>query len=274
MKWQWRSGGNNKELKNIIVTDWEPLGATAAFSSRTGGVSAGVYKSLNLALHVGDDKENVINNRGKFLTALGGDLRQGICCMQVHGHIVKAVNEKDCGKGVREYESAVPECDALITGAPDVFLMTFYADCFPIYLFDPEKKVIGLAHSGWKGTLAEIGKETVKKMQEIFDSSPDDIRVFIGPGIQACCFEIQEDLREKVAAKFGDKEQFASSNGKRAIVWDLPATISYSLRQAGVKESNIVNCGLCSSCQEETFFSHRRDKGFTGRMGAAITLRR
>jgi YfiH family protein len=183
------------------------------------------------------------------------------------------VDEKDCGRGMLEYESALPDCDALITDVPNIFLMTFYADCFPIYLFDPERKVIGLAHSGWKGTLAEIGKETVRKMQEIFGSRPGDVRVFIGPGIQACCFEIQEDLRKKVTAKFGDEERFVSSNGKRAIVWDLPAAISYSLRQAGVKESNIVNCGLCSSCLEETFFSYRRDKGFTGRMGAAITLR-
>ncbi|MDR1615466.1 MAG: peptidoglycan editing factor PgeF [Syntrophomonadaceae bacterium] len=273
MKWQWR-GGDNKELRNIVIPDWERLGAQAAFSSRTGGVSAGACESLNLALHVGDDKENVINNRKKFLNALGGDLRKGVACAQVHGHTVKAVEERDCGRGMWDYESALPDCDALITAVPDVFLMTFYADCFPVYLFDPEKKVIGLAHSGWKGTLAEIGKETVKKMREILGSRPDDIQVFIGPGIQACCFEIQAELQEKVMEKFHDKEQFTSRNGKGALIWDLPATINYSCRQAGVKESNIFNCGLCSSCRKEIFFSYRRDKGFTGRMGAAIALKK
>lgn len=260
------------EIAYIKIADWEAMGVDAIFSGRLGGDSLPPYKSLNLALHVGDEPETVLINRFRLMQVLGASAMQMVCCQQVHGTRAKRATRSDAGCGALDQTSAIPDCDALLTNNPGIFLTEFFADCFPLYFFDPVRRVVALAHAGWKGTIGRIAGNTLQEMNRCFDCRYEDIKVFIGPGIGPCCFEIQPGLAHRVAGEFPDRPQLLSSAEGRTT-WDLASTNIAILAGMGVKPENIGNCGLCTSCHPELFYSYRRDGGITGRMGAVIGLR-
>lgn len=261
-----------EQITYINLNTWEPMGVKAIFSSRLGGDSLEPFYSLNLALHVGDETETVLINRSRLMQVLKSATTQMVCCQQVHGTRVHVVSRSDAGCGALEQDSAIPECDALLCNSPGLFLAEFFADCFPLYFFDPVRRVIALAHAGWKGTIGRIAAQTLKEMNRCFACRYDDIRVFIGPGIGPCCFEIQPDLAHRVAAEFpGDSRVLRNDAGR--TTWDLALTNTLIMSSMGVKLENIENCGLCTSCHPQLFYSFRRDEGKTGRMGALIGLR-
>lgn len=268
MKWKWQK---TIDLEIITIPDWRQCGTIAAFSSRQGGFSQGAYASLNLALHVGDKYAQVLDNRRRFLQAVGGELDQAVCCDQVHSSTVLQADDAMKGRGAWCYDDALPACDGLVCNKPGIYLMTFYADCFPLYFFDPRQKVIGLAHSGWKGTYEGIGVETVNRMISVYGCRVENIEVFIGPGIQPCCFEIQKDLADQVEKRFPGPG-LLGHNKKGNLVWNLPGTIIFMLQKRGLRKDHIYHCGLCTVCDESHFFSYRREQGLTGRMGAVIAL--
>lgn len=260
------------EITWIKMADWEALGVDAVFSCRQGGDSHSPYDSLNLAMHVGDEPETVLLNRSRLMQVLGASPVQMVCCQQVHGTRVQRVTRSDAGCGALDQASAIPECDALLSDSPGIFLAEFFADCFPLYFFDPARRVVALAHAGWKGTIGRIAEKTLKEMNRNFSCRSEDIKVFIGPGIGPCCFEIQPDLAGRVAGEFRHHPQVLRSEGGQTT-WDLPLTNTVVLEGMGVKPENIKNCALCTSCHPELFYSFRRDGGNTGRMGAVIGLR-
>jgi len=264
--WQSKYG-----LKYITVPEWENRGVSIGFSSRLGGVSPEPYKSLNLALHVGDDYNNVIENRRRYLSLFALPLSNMVCCEQVHGNSIVIVDKKLKGSGAIDKNSALPGCDAMVTAAPEVLLTAFYADCIPLFFFDPEKRVVGLAHSGWKGTMGHIAVNTVRAMQNIFNCFSRDIQVFIGPGIGSCCFAIGDDLAYKVQKEFSYSAGILKGE-KGRFTWDLRLTIKIMLEEVGIKSYNIIDCNLCTACDPHNFFSYRRDQGRTGRMAAVIAL--
>lgn len=262
----------SNQITCIRIEDWEVMGVDAVFSTRHGGDSLPPYNSMNLALHVGDEPDTVILNRSRLLEVLNVSTMQMVCCQQVHGTRVYRATRSDAGCGALDQDSAIPDCDALLTDSPGLMLAEFYADCFPLYFFDPARRVVALAHAGWKGTMGKIAAKTLKEMNRYFACRYEDIQVFIGPGIGPCCFEVQPDLVRRVEEVFPLHRNLLSSKDGRTT-WDLAQTNIEVLKGMGVKPENIQNCGLCTSCHPEWFYSYRREGGITGRMGAVIGLR-
>ncbi len=262
---------NKDGIRYITLPHWVEQGVNIAFSTRLGGVSQPPYNTLNFGLHVGDRKADVIENRRRFLKLFLLTPEDMVCCEQVHGNSVAIVGKDEQGRGAQEYYTSLPGYDAMVCRTRGIMLSTFYADCIPIYFFDPSQRVIAIAHSGWKGTMGKIAVQTLRVMQTEFGCSPENTEVFIGPGIGNCCFQIGEDLAKQV------KEEFPGQNGILKYVynkytWNLQLTIRLMLQDNGVRPENIIDCGLCTVCNPEVFFSYRREQGETGRMAAVIGL--
>lgn len=269
MKWEWKEQGN---LTYLTLPDWNEQGAVTAFTTRAGGLSTGSFRSLNLGLHVGDDKDLVIANRELVSRGLGFTLEQMVCCEQIHSNGVLVVNHDHAGRGANDHRDALPGCDAMITNCPGIFLTEFYADCFPIYFFDPTERVIALAHSGWKGTALRIAEAVLKVMKNDFGCRLKDIQVFIGPGIGAECFSVDDDRKSQVERLFTFYDEIIYSYNEKQHVWDLDLTNRLILEQSGIPEDNITSCRICTACNQERFFSYRASGGQTGRMGAVLGL--
>ncbi len=263
----------NEKIDYITVPQWRSQGVVQAFSIRKGGVSQGIYASLNMGLHVGDLEQRVLENRIKLTESFQATLADVVCCEQVHGSAVRVVNGLDKGKGALRLDEAIPGYDAMITSNPGIYLMTFYADCVPVYYFDPVHRSIGLAHCGWKGTMGKIAQKTLEAMQTNFNSEASQVQVFIGPGIGPCCFEIKPDLAAKVYEEFSGQSGIITSSDDGRFTWDLQRTNALVLEAMGVKSNNIIICSLCTACEPDLFFSYRRDAGATGRMAALIGLK-
>lgn len=248
---------------------FEQLGVGNAFSCRLHGESTVVEGSLNLALHVGDDSEAVLKNRRAFADILGVDSEKFTACEQVHGSEVVCVTQKFVGSGAVNFTDTVKGADALITNLPNVPLILFFADCVPLIFADAVTGAIGIAHGGWRGTVAEIATKTVSAMMREFGSKAEDIIVGIGPSIGECCFEVDDAVYSQVE-KY--KECFIKQdNGK--YMMNLQLWNEKLLVDAGIKPYNIYQSGICTKCNNELFFSYRAESGKTGRMGVAVWKR-
>lgn len=259
-------------IQFLSLQHWLKEGVNVAFSTRHGGVSDGVYDSLNMGLHVGDRNELVLENRSRFLAVFEAQLDNVVCCQQVHGNVVTRVDRNDLGRGARQLSAAIPNSDAMITNERGLYLLSFYADCVPVYLYDPVNRAIGIAHCGWKGTMGRIALHTLAALQKEYGTSAPEVQVFIGPGIGPCCFQIQPDLAEKVNAEFPSLHDIITYNDNESCNWDLQATNRKLLMEIGVQASHISTCEICTACHTDIFYSHRREKGKTGRLGALIGL--
>ncbi|MDD4801839.1 MAG: peptidoglycan editing factor PgeF [Syntrophomonas sp.] len=264
---------NRQGMQFISLDTWLREGIDIAFSTRIGGVSKGVYNSLNLGLHVGDNSDLVLENRRRWLSIFGAGLDDMVACEQVHGSEVKRVNRMHRGKGARKLSEVILNCDAMITNEPGIYLVSFYADCIPVYLYDPVNRAIGMSHSGWKGTMQKISVNTLLAMQQEYNTGIEDVYIFLGPGIGPCCFQIQPDLLAKVEAEFNSFHDIINISENNLITWDLLETSRQLLVQAGVNPLKISACNLCTACHEDYFYSYRRDSGNTGRMGALIGMK-
>ncbi|NLX01928.1 MAG: peptidoglycan editing factor PgeF [Syntrophomonadaceae bacterium] len=261
----------NDGISYITLPHWAEQGVNVAFSARSGGVSQAPYNSLNMGLHVDDKISDVIENRRRYLELFSLTPENMVCCEQVHGNSVAVVGKEEQGRGALDYKTSLPGYDAMVCTTPGIMLTTFYADCIPIFLFDPCQRVVAIAHSGWKGTMGRIATETLKVMQKEYNCLPEKTEVFIGPGIGGCCFNIGEELSKQV------KEEFTRLNGilnydSNGCTWDLQLTNRLMLEENGVRPENIFICDLCTACNTEMFFSYRREQGGTGRMAAGIGL--
>lgn len=268
MECQWKA---TDQIHYLSIPEWEKRGARVVFTSRHKGFSQGCYDTLNMALHVGDDPLSVLANREIVMHIVQAEPDRMICCQQIHGEKVVAVTEQDAGRGAKNYEDSFPGTDGLITNSPGLVLTTFYADCIPVFLFDPVHRAIGLSHSGWKGTMASIARRTMQMMEEYYGSDSRDMLAFIGPGISKCCFEIKNDLADKVARVFPDYHDIISLSPDKTT-WDLKETVRMTLIDAGIPYEQITVSDLCTSCHTDHFFSYRKENGQTGRMAAMIVL--
>ncbi len=226
------------------------------FTTRLGGVSEGVYESLNLGFNRGDLEENVLKNYEIVVEALDFTKNAFVTADQTHSAHILHVTQEHKGMGVYK-EKAYKEIDALITKETNIPLVIFGADCVPIYFLDPVKKVIALAHCGWEGTYKRLAEKTLKSMVEDYGSNPVDVVVAIGPSISQKCFEVEEDVLELFQKNidFTDEytKQEADKEGKYYIdLWEINARL---LRDMGVVDIEIS--GLCTVCRDDLFFSHR-----------------
>ncbi len=247
----------------------------AAVSMRDGGVSVGPYHSANMSFSAGDDPACVRENRRRYLTALGIDPETIVSTNQVHGTRIVTVGKSDRGRGALSPETAIDQCDGLLTATPGVPLTMNFADCTPIFLYDPIKKIAALVHGGWRGTVGNIAGAAVQEMENRFGTNPKDILAAIGPAIGPCCFEVGEEVIKEFAKLFAPPDLAAlvkeKENGR--FLFNLPEANRRLLLQAGLREGNIENCNLCTYCHNDTFFSYRKEKGKTGRHMGVICIK-
>lgn len=223
----------------------------------------------NLALHVGDDPDRVHQNR-LYLSELNDvSIHTMTCALQPHGNHVVEVTGENRGAGAFELESSIPDADGLLTRLPNTMLTLFFADCVPLFFLDPVKKVVGLAHAGWRGTVQNIAAKMVQKFQETHDSKSDNIHIVIGPSIGPCCYQVDQTVMNAVNEQLaGEVNRVAKADGPGHFRLDLKKMNQILLERAGILSSHIEVSQLCTSCNVDQFFSHRKEQGKAGRMAA------
>ena len=258
----------NKRYGKVEYLKADGIKAAHCFTTRLGGVSTGIYESMNLGMHRGDDPANVEENYrilGKCIGFTPDDL---VLTHQVHSDIVRKVTRADCA-GLDNH--AYPECDALITNDPGVGLVIFTADCTPILFHDPVTGAVGAAHAGWRGTATAIVKNVVEAMVREFGCDPANIHAAIGPNIGFCHFETDADVPNAMVEAFGDEvKQFIQPKGAKFYV-NLKEINALILRRAGVRHIEISDA--CTVCQSHRFWSHRVTGGLRGSQGAIIVCK-
>ena len=235
---------------------------THAFTTKDGGISEQPYSSLNLAFHVGDNENNVIDNHNTLAKKLGYKTRTLVHMKQIHSSLVKKINSND------NFNNP-PKCDALITDRVDTPLMVMVADCAPILFYDDVKKVIAVAHAGRQGTFLNIIQNVVNSFKNEFNSNTNDIIVSIGTSIGSCCYEVGQKIINE-AKELG--LEYAMTKRENSFYLNIRKILKTQLRNAGIKEENIEVSSECTCCQNEKYFSYRAD-GVTGRFCGVIELR-
>jgi len=248
--------------------------ASHGFSTRLGGRSKGDFASMNLSFTRGDDSEMVMDNFKLFSQAVSMDYRNMVFTDQTHTTNIRIVTAKDKGKGIVK-ERDYTDIDGLVTNQPGIPLVTFYADCVPLFFIDPIKKVIGLSHSGWKGTVHKIGKKTVALMEEEFKSNPADIITAIGPSICQSCYEISSDVAMQFKAAFSDAvyNDFMYQKSEEKYHLDLWKANEYILRESGILSQHITVTDICTCCNSEILWSHRKSGVNRGGLAAFLMLK-
>ncbi|SFA77893.1 conserved hypothetical protein [Acetitomaculum ruminis DSM 5522] len=243
------------------------------FTTRLGGVSENEFSTLNLSFTRGDKKESVYENFKRVADTFGMHEGDIVCSKQTHTDNIRIVTVGDKGKGVTK-ELDYDDVDGLICNQKGILLAGFFADCVPVFLFDPEKNCIGIIHSGWRGTVKKIGKKAVEIMEKEFYCNKDNIIAGIGPSICKECYEVSHDLydefskvySEKILNKLFEKKE----NGKYLL--DLWLANKYNLLESGLLEENIEITDICTCQNKDILFSHRATGGKRGNLGAFISL--
>jgi YfiH family protein len=269
----------------LHYSEWP--GVRVGFSLRTGGVSQTPFASLNVALHVHDAPADVIQNRQLLAAAEQLPFAAWTCAEQVHGTEVRVVSAADGrGAGRLERADAIAAVDGLVTNESELWLTSFYADCVPLYFYDPQHQVLALSHAGWRGTVGHIARVTLQTMADRFGSEPAEVRALIGPAIGACCYEVDGpvvDAVRTVCAALNDVESSHASGrptdafaevfrptdsiAKKGVL-DLKLLNQKIMMKAGVLPQHIEISQYCTCCRTDLFFSHRGEHGNTGRMVA------
>ncbi|WP_075718690.1 peptidoglycan editing factor PgeF [Roseburia sp. 499] len=242
------------------------------FTTRQGGVSEGIFESLNLSFTRGDKKEAVEENFRRVAKALGTEYENFVFTDQTHTTNVKRVGKEDAGKGLTK-ERGYTDVDGLISNEPGIVLSTFYADCVPLYFVDPVHRAIGLSHSGWRGTVGRMGKVTLEAMNREFGTRPEEVICAIGPSICQSCYEISEDVAVEFKHEFhGHEEEILIEKGNGKYQLDLWRTNELILLEAGVRQEHLAVTNICTCCNDKLLFSHRASQGKRGNLGAFLAL--
>ena len=247
----------------------ENITAPHCFTTRFGGVSSGIFDSLNLSQNRGDPTENIVENFRRIGAVLGFSPEDVVNGRQVHSDTVVRVGSEN--RGNLTVAGASPVCDALITNTPGIALYVSTADCTPILLHDPVTGAVGAVHAGWRGTAAAIAAKTAGAMVAEFGTDPKNIQASIGPNADVCHFETDSDVPEAMLAAFGEKAKpfIHPRDGKYYV--NLKEINALALRQAGVTNISISTC--CTMCQPDRFWSHRITRGQRGAQGGIIVCK-
>ncbi|WP_343209124.1 peptidoglycan editing factor PgeF [Anaerolentibacter hominis] len=243
------------------------------FSTRLGGVSEGIFASMNLGYGRGDEDACVNENYKRIGEAIGFDTKDLIFSDQVHDTKLHVVTAQDRHSGVLQ-EKKLAGIDGLVTNEPGLVLATTYADCVPLYFVDPVHRAIGLSHSGWKGTVGKIGEKTLEVMAREFGTRPEEVTVLIGPSICASCYEVGEEVAEQFRRAFpgksGEGLLFAKGDGKYQL--DLWLACKHTLEEAGVPAGQIKISEICTCHNPELLYSHRASHGQRGSLMAFLEI--
>ncbi len=237
------------------------------FSTRLGGVSTGHCATMNISTTRGDDPAAVEENRRRIAKAIGVRAEDMTYTNQTHTTNVAVVEAKDRGKRFME-------TDGMVTNVPEICLVTFYADCVPLFFVDPVHRAIGLSHSGWRGTVGKMGKVTIERMRKEYGTDPAQVVAAIGPSICQDCYEVSEDVIERFRENF-DKALwpelfYEKADGKYQLnLWRANQAV---LAEAGVPRENIAVTNLCTHCNPDILFSHRSTGTARGNLSAFLAL--
>ncbi len=283
----------NKDIHGVEYLTFPNLDETGVvqhlFSTRIGGVSEGIYSSMNLSFTREDNPGHVEENYRRIASIFGVDVQRFVCSDQTHTTNIRVITEEDCGKGItraRDYNNI----DGLITNVPNIVLTTLYADCVPLYFVDPIQKVAGLAHSGWKGTVNKIGAKMIEKMKHQFGCETKNIQVAIGPSICQDCYEVSEDVAIRFEEIFAEQDSLLKEIAQSRVYKENPQVVipgsqigKYQLdlwlanllvlRQVNIPLDNISITDICTCENSEYLFSHRASHGKRGNLGAFLMLR-
>ncbi len=242
------------------------------FSTRLGGVSEGLYQSMNLDFNRHDTYEHVRENFRLFCRAVGVSDRDVVIAAQTHHDGILRVTADDRGKGI-DRPCDYADIDGLMTDEPDVVLCAQCADCVVLFYADPVKRAVAVSHSGWRGTVCGMAGKTVRRMQKEFGSDPSDILVGIGPSIGPCCFETEGPVAERfLSFPFAKSVIRDAGHGKFFI--DLWETNRQILLESGIKPGHIAVTDLCTCCHSDVFWSHRAVGPGRGNLAALIAIKR
>lgn len=243
------------------------------FSTRSGGVSKGIYSTMNLSYARGDEKEAVDENFRRMAEVFDATPDKIVCSRQTHTTNVRLVTEKDCGKGV-VFPQDYDDVDGLITDIPGILLSTSYADCVPLYFVDMENEAVGLGHSGWRGTVNRMGAVMLKAMKDAFGTKPEKVVAAIGPSICQDCYEVDEEVAERFRREFKEEWRYLLRNGKKEgkyqlDLWEANRRI---LLREGILPQNLAVTDVCTCCNSSHLFSHRASHGQRGNLAAFLEL--
>ncbi len=242
-------------------------------SSRRGGFSKGAFSELNTGFHVGDDNQVVLQNRQKLTKVLNAKLSQFTFANQTHSRNTVIAYASHMGRGAADGQTAIPDTDALVTHHSGIYLCVQMADCVPVLLYDPVKRVTAAIHAGWRGTLRRVTESAVRTMINTCNSTPSNILAGIGPSNGPCCYQVGEDVKSLAAQNHEMYQAFvkpAPTPGK--YIFDQWTANLLQLQQNGIPRENIELAGICTQCHSNHFFSSRNDGGNTGRFAAGIML--
>lgn len=282
MENKWKRRGKEivieqKEAEHVPYLSFPILEKTGlvkqGFSTKEGGVSQGKFASMNFTFTRGDNPDHVMENYRRMGKALGVKVEKMVLSYQTHTTNVRLVTEADAGKGIIK-ERDYMDVDGLITNVPGITLVTFYADCVPLYFLDPVQKAIGLSHSGWRGTVNRMGAVTVKRMEKEFGSKPQDLIACIGPSICWDCYEVGSEVAGEFMKEFDRKhwQDLLVDKGNGKYLLDLWKANELVLLEAGVRKENIQVTDICTHCNSDLLFSHRTTGNERGNLAAFLGL--
>ena len=278
MEWNYANKNHStiiNEKNGVVYLTFPKLAAAGVrhgFSTRMGGVSKGYLGTMNLSFTRGDREENVRENFRRIADAIGFREEQLVFSAQVHETKIRKVTAANRGEGITK--ETAPGIDGLATDEADVPLYTSYADCVPLLFYDPQKKVVAMAHSGWRGTAARIGAKMVHFMEKEYDSRAENIIAAVGPSICRKCYEVSEDVAQAFREAFRS-EQFPllfDEKGQGKYQLDLWEANRIILTEAGILPEHLDVTDLCTCCNHDKLFSHRASHGKRGNMGCFMCL--
>lgn len=246
---------------------------THGFSTRVGGVSKGHFSSMNLSFSRGDDDESVAENYRRIAKAMDINVENMTGTKQTHTTVVIEADKSLKGNGITRPQ-ILDDVDGLVTSEKNICLVTSYADCVPLFFVDVKKHVIGLSHSGWRGTAGNICRSTAEQMKKLYNTDAGDIVTFIGPSICNECYEVSMDLIEPFGRNFDENEMNMifehKGNGKYLLNLSLANVLN--MKKAGIPPENIYVTDVCTCCNSNILFSHRASHGLRGGMCGFLQL--
>lgn len=270
---------DEKQVDGVLYLAYPLLEQTGlvkhGFSTRIGGVSKGIFDSMNLSFTRGDNEVAVRENFRRMAKAIGVKEDSFVKAVQTHTTNVHKVT-------LENKHEELQDVDGLITDVPGICLVTTYADCVPLFFIDPVHRAIGLSHSGWRGTVGKMGRETLRCMQEEYGTQAKDVVAAIGPSICQDCYEVSEDVIDRFKEAFDSKywndlfyqkenKKYQKENKKYQLnLWKANEII---LLEAGVRKENVAVTNVCTNCNPDVLFSHRASKGQRGALAAFLALK-
>lgn len=240
-------------MNNRFFTDDSRI--ICAFSSRSCG---------NMSLNYADTKDS-LGNRKKFLAGLGIDYRDLVCAKQIHSNRIQLAKSDNKGRGAQSYGDSLADTDGLLTDKKNLPLAIFSADCLSMFLYEPKKQVIGLLHAGWKGARDNIAQAAVSLMKQAFNIEPAQLYIGLGPAIRGCCYEVGEEFGSIFPA------ELTAKGGRKFL--DLARINKERFLREGVKQENIFDSNICTSCRNREYFSYRKEGALSGRVMSVIMLK-